>query len=492
MSKFEFTCIHCGGKMKTDVTTGKLRCVDCGTALGEQPGQVTEPTRQHAFRDMPLTHRGEIDIRAKTAFETAMQHFGKGDTDGALEALRRALDVQADFTDAHLWIAKLVPDKDEKLDHLSEILARDATHTDALRMMMVLTGRMSQEEADRTYHHNSPELVEVDGEVNTETEALLCPVCKGNLTIEEETGRVMCSMCGFVGDRAQAKTPAPDSLAMAMLERKAQPTRWKIGSRLIHCNECGAERTISARKLSQECPFCGSNHVIVKDALESFMQPNGIVPFSYDKEAAFTDIETQLNSLLNRFRNVFDNNRMKKAIINGFYLPFWVYDVVIDVTRTTHYKNSASARRINRAVQPATTERFTDMVNNVFIAGVTSPPMSMTSQLGSYNLSAMQPYEPKLLARYAAELYSIDFDDAALEARSVASRLMKEKHNISTPLDDVEVTIFPAVKNMSFQLVLLPVWVATLIEEDNDTRPALVNGQNGTVVLGKAEKQRKK
>jgi hypothetical protein len=41
---------------------------------------------------------------------------------------------------------------------------------------------------------------------------------------------------------------------------------------------------------------------------------------------------------------------------------------------------------------------------------------------------------------------------------------------------------------MSFQLLLVPVWLATLHETDGDTRRALVNGQTGECALGKTEK----
>ena len=44
------------------------------------------------------------------------------------------------------------------------------------------------------------------------------------------------------------------------------------------------------------------------------------------------------------------------------------------------------------------------------------------------------------------------------------------------------------VRQMSFTLLLMPVWVITLFERDGDVRPALVNGQTGKVALGKAIK----
>jgi hypothetical protein len=69
---------------------------------------------------------------------------------------------------------------------------------------------------------------------------------------------------------------------------------------------------------------------------------------------------------------------------------------------------------------------------------------------------------------------------------------MREKHGRKDTGDEkVEITIFSAVRDMNFRLLLLPVWVATLTEEDGDLRTALVNGQTGRVVLGKAEKKKK-
>jgi hypothetical protein len=53
---------------------------------------------------------------------------------------------------------------------------------------------------------------------------------------------------------------------------------------------------------------------------------------------------------------------------------------------------------------------------------------------------------------------------------------------------DMAVVVAPMIQQMSFRLLLLPVWSATVFEKDGDVRPALVNGQTGRVALGKARK----
>lgn len=45
------------------------------------------------------------------------------------------------------------------------------------------------------------------------------------------------------------------------------------------------------------------------------------------------------------------------------------------------------------------------------------------------------------------------------------------------------------VQNMIFQLLPLPVWIATLTEVDADVRLALVKGQTGKAVFGKAQRR---
>jgi hypothetical protein len=107
--------------------------------------------------------------------------------------------------------------------------------------------------------------------------------------------------------------------------------------------------------------------------------------------------------------------------------------------------------------------------------------------LGEFELDSMLPYEPNLLAKYPAELYDIDFDEASLEARGRASEQMREE-NLSSKDSNVDMTVSTMVIQMTFSLVLMPVWVATLTERDGDLRTALVNGQSGRVALSKARK----
>ena len=288
----------------------------------------------------------------------------------------------------------------------------------------------------------------------------------------------------------ERSTSDGDLFIAAMLERKAQPVRWLIGERLLHCNNCGAERTIAGNQLSTRCPFCNSNHVIEKDALDSFEQPEGLIPFTISRDDAGESIKQHLRGFTERVKGWFDNNKVAQATLNGFYLPFWVYDATLNITRT-RIDNAPTPDRA-RVAAPYLQSNLTDAMYDVEVCAVQSPPNALTMHLGDYDLHDLVSYQPDLLAAYPAQLYTVDFDEAALEARSRISTAMRAKYGRRELSEDshVSINVLTAIQQMRFRLVLLPVWVATLVEQDQDVRPALVNGQTGQVVLGKAEKSR--
>lgn len=487
-------CPQCGSLMKLDTASAAYRCPDCRHTVRKPYESLEEAeARIRANGARPaviLTHRGEVDPRAKSVFDTGHDYLWQENIPAAIRQFERAIEIQPDFSDGHLWIARLTDDEAVERHHLGEILAHDMGHPEALRLMMVLNGRLTPEQIAQTYHADSPELRRADSPIETTTDVLLCPVCGGHLTADEEgAGRVYCRFCGHEAALSVQTEVGGDILGMALLERRTQRTRWVIGERLLHCNQCGAERTLPARVLSQLCPFCGSNHVIMQDALASFEQPDGIVPFTISGAGAKDAIRQKLTGLGERLYSVFDGNKIARAALDGLYLPFWVFDGLLEVSVTTTDKRTLNKDR--RWLQLGNTgySRTKTMagINGMAICAVKSPPPALTRALGECDLDTMLPYEPKLLAKYPAELYDIDFDAASLEARGRMSEQMREDQLRFKP-SEVEMSVSTQVIQMSFSLVLLPVWVATLYERDGDRRLALVNGHSGQVALGKAQK----
>ncbi len=486
------TCPKCSQRMTIDLGGVGVYCGHCGhrpgTGLDEKIAEVQAKTPRASVM---IANQERINARAISLFYTAHDHFYENDKAAAIRVLQSALEIQSDFMEAHLWIAKISDDEKVKRDHLSSILAYDGGNPEALRMLLVLNGRLTAEQAEGAYRDTTPLIKQAEGAVKTTITTLRCPKCDGDLTVDELTGHVECKFCGYAAAAPRRNDSNGDLLFAALLERKAQTVRWLVGERLLHCKECGAERTLAADQLSGLCPFCFSNQVIEQDALGSFEQPDGLIPFSITREEAGTRIKERLKGLGERVKSWFDSNEVARATLNGYYLPFWVFDAMLDITRT-RVDNRPTPDRA-RAKQPYLQSQYSDAIYDVEVCAVKSPLPTLTSQLGDFDLRALVEYEPELLAAYPAGLYTIEVDQAALEARSRASAIMRSKFTERDLSDDtsVSISVFTKVQQMSYRLVLLPVWVATLVEVDQDVRSALVNGQTGKVVLGKAEKKRR-
>jgi hypothetical protein len=275
-------------------------------------------------------------------------------------------------------------------------------------------------------------------------------------------------------------------LAEVLLQRKARAVPWPIGGRLLHCAVCGADRTIPATALSGRCPFCNANQVVEQDALHSFEQPDGLLPFLIGPDDAASRIRRRLASLSQRLLGMFERAAVRRVVVEGLYLPLWLFDVLVDVTQTVTRAPSA-AQRWHDAPAPPERNTFRDGVNDVAVFAVTRPHPSLTGELGDYDLSQMRAYAPELLATHPALLYDVDVDSASIEAGGRVARRLHARHAQGTG-QEATVSVFAAPVQMTFRLVLAPVWVATLTEVDDEARTALVNGQSGRVVLGKAHR----
>jgi predicted RNA-binding Zn-ribbon protein involved in translation (DUF1610 family) len=483
-------CRKCGTPLDLNTTSGIFRCPTCGFTRPETLDEASERIRARGERPVvSLTQRGAVDFRARTLFENGQDALWHGDKGAAIRAFQQAIDIQPDFADAHLWIAKTSSDPAVQRDHLGDILARDPGHQEALRLLMVLKGELTPEQAERSQQARSPEIRIAEGAVAASATALHCPVCGGDLTIDEANGRVVCKFCGHVEplDASRRAGDGTEVLGAAMLKRRTQAVRWVVGKRILHCNQCGAERTIPAGRLSAACPFCGSTQVIQQDALNTIEQPDGLIPFAISEDAAQSAIRERLKRVDERLAGLFNTNEVARAAIEGVYLPYWVFDAVAEVSITTIDRRTPTSRQALTTIRPYDNVRLSDGLVGIPVAGVKSP--ALAGELRDFDLSMAVGYEPKLLARYPAALYDVDFDDASLEARSRVSEAMRRRHGQNSTRN-VEVTVYTSVLQMTFTLLLMPVWVATLTERDGDVRPALVSGQSGAVVLGKAQKTR--
>ncbi len=454
--------------------------------------QITgeEPEDLRDVREFRVTYyisnRSEVTTWGSAAYDTAMMHVKKKEWDEAIKALERAIGTDRDFIEAHLWLGRLHADEEKQREHISHVIAHKPQHAEALLEMMYLNGEIALSQLEHAlYSDGEVKIQEAAAPVQSQTTILSCPVCGGHMTTHPLTGHIECGFCGHIEDSKTDATTTGASLTTALLQQRSEGVKWIIGDRILSCKNCGAETTIPQGKMGSHCMFCGSNHIIETDALNSFRQPEGVIPFTIPQEVAEQAIQERLIGRWERFKGMFVNNKVNRSTFVGTYLPFWLFDVVLDVNLTFRVKDSYAIRY---GAQSMRTETRSDVFNNYPFPAVISPSPKLIEKIARYDNSTIQPYDPLILSRYPAEIYKVDFDQASLEVRGRIRRLLRDQYRAETALYQSEElsTMSSMVRNITFRLVLLPMWIATLVEDDGDVRIGLVNGQTGKAVLGKA------
>jgi len=435
-----------------------------------------------------LAHTGPILTAAEAAFDSGQDALFDGDRAAARRHFERAIDLQSDFVDAHFWLSELEDDPTRKRDQLSIVLSLMPNHLDAVRRLMVLNGQMSAADAERSVGEPRPAITPLQP-LPAKIAAPKCPQCGGRLTQDEARGRVVCGHCGY-----EAVLPAPasgsESLAAALLKRRGQAVHWHMGARVMACASCGAAQTVSKQTLSDHCRFCGSPRIALRDALDTFDQPDGLIPFRIAQSQAWDAIQERLNGLAQQLMNLLDSNRVKRYHLDGVYLPFWCFDAIAEIRTTQTTQLALDGGTSSYSVD--------DLMSDVLIAAANSPARHVVQRMARYDLKSVVPYAAEWLAEYPAQLYELEVDKASLDARERVAQHMRTRHNRETSdqsMQDsrnrqVNITrvAFAGVRSMDYRQLLLPMWIATLFEEDGDQRTALVNGQTGQVTFGETIK----
>lgn len=478
MSSTSQKCPNCGLENGLFVANDRhLTCWSCGykaeEAIEDENSDADPRKRWPVSYSTHFTP--EIDRWAETKFYSGMDYLNQEKYDEAIQSFKQAIEQQKDFVEAHLWIARISLDPEEKRQHYEDVHVYAPNLLEATRELMVLNGQLTREEADRTLNASQEQTVlEVEQAVSAKLETIACSSCGGTLEVPEGETEVRCEFCGHI-EKIAERDSGVQSLTMALLKERGKSTHWKIGKYFLHCDNCSAERVITSKNMTLRCPFCGSEQVVKSDALNTFRQPEGILPFTVKRKDAQTQLQEALNSPTEKFKGFFVNNKVDKVRLNPVYLPYWVFDVTAQITKT----------RIER--RSTTREEYGDALNNVPYCAVESPPRNLVERLPAFDFSDVQSYDPKRLANFTAQLYSIDFQQASIDVRTEIGERFRFRHG-HNPHGDVQIHVAQMIQQMSFRLLMLPIWIANIVEDDGDLRLALIHGQKGRVVLGKAYK----
>ena len=483
-----------------------MRCPNCGFSLFEddldddtpyqipaEPAPSPAPQPTDPPEDAPLSLAlspvltvGSVpcisdrdQVRMQGRCDDALLLLARGDRDGARQALRSALEISEDSDQIWLFLAGLAETRQEQRTALENALACNPNNQIAIEALTRLKGELALPTRDDW--RLEPGQVKVVQEV--------CPHCGGQFDYHIGQREVMCHHCGqrILDVDSLTRSGEQTALHIGLLKRKQKASAWNIGQHWLRCTSCGAITTLSRRTLTSTCRFCGSLHVVQESVNLRFEQPDFVVPFALAETQACATIADKLRSGIRAITRFFAD-AVERVDIYGVYLPFWVFDAEMVV-------NWSWTNAPDHGQHPT-------LLGDVLFCAINSLPRRLLESIEPYDLLGGVDYDPRLLGVYPAELYTIDVDRASLDVRprlgGLAQRQVQPSLEARRPSrgynrfgdDDGpgRLQMNASTRYMSYRLGLLPVWVARLVEEDGDTRLALVNGQTGETHLGSVEK----
>lgn len=402
-------------------------------------------------------------------FVGAYLHLQRGKRQEAAQMLHRLCRASPRFADAWLWLSATVGEPPGRLVLLEEAVRLEPGHPLAADALAVARGDVSTEDEPLT-----------DGDVRVVTVAR-CAQCGGSLHYEPGADEAVCAYCGATHnlERTDLLGGAAPLVSRLRLQRMYRGQTWKGVGHVTRCQACGAEVRMEQHLLRQ-CLFCGASNLLVADR-ERLEQPDGLAPFALDEGRAAEAVRAAVARDAGHDAGPGGGaGRLAQApSMHGVYLPYWVFDGVVEVqVRRVRDDGSLSTGPLNHRPY-----------RNLMLPAVAVPPPSLLDGLGPFRSDALVPYDVHLLADWPVQLYDLDVEVVAEDAYVTMMALARQE--LGPPPITVATESRPGpgrlrtlqVSQVTYQLVLLPVWVA-LLESEQGRHLALVNGQTGEVVLG--------
>ncbi|RYH10446.1 primosomal protein N' (replication factor Y) - superfamily II helicase [Tropicimonas sp. IMCC6043] len=334
-----------------------------------------------------------------------------------------------------------------------------------------------------------------EAEAEAEKHRFPCPACGSDLRFSADAGDLVCDHCGHV-EHVAATGRAAWKQALRELDyeaalRQEVPAAEIIEVRTVHCDSCGAEIEMSQLEQAKECPFCASP-IVTDTGAHRMLKPQALLPFALDEKTARAKMTAWLGRLWFAPNGLKEYAR-KGRKLTGIYVPYWTYDADTrsrysgmrgdDYWTTETYRSDGETktRRVKKTRWRRVSGRVARKFDDVLVLASDSLPRSYTDALEPWDLGELVPYEPRYLAGYAAEGYSVEVEPGFGIARQKMDRVIAADIRRDIGGDRQKIaSVDTDVSAVTFKHILLPVWMAAYKFRGTSYR-FVVNARTGEV-----------
>lgn len=404
---------------------------------------------------------------------------------GHMDAARRYLDRAIYMAGSHdvlaeawFWMGEALDDPAEKRKALENCLSHDLHHTRARRALAILDGTLKADEIVNPDHlPAAPE-----GLRSADADRFMCPKCGGRMAFAPDgSSSLVCDYCTrqhALGLGARDEAEKDFIVVMATMKGHGKP----LQEQAFHCNGCGAEFILPPKQISANCAYCDSPHVVQLKNSKDLLAPDAIIPHAFDQKRA-------IQLLIEWVEGNGITPEKQVELPRGLYLPLWTFDIggMLDYTaEIVEYEEQTFSNKRERKVRRIQ-DKYPVLVDDLPLPASRKLSAVFSKLIPIFDLKSLQPYDPRYLASWLAEIYDVPMAEASLEARSQTFTTLRR--DLPSLLGGINI-VHTSSANMlvtSFKLNLLPVWM-TEIPFGGREHLLLINGQSGYVASDLPEK----
>ena len=313
-----------------------------------------------------------------------------------------------------------------------------------------------------------------------DTAYVKCPGCGANMVFDPITQTLKCDHCGTFEDFSKSKKVKELDILDSLKERE----NWDKESSVYRCDNCGAVVVLSPHDVAQNCPYCGTGHIVKSTELAG-LKPNAVYPFSITKEEGLNKAKLWAK------KRLFAPKSFKKKLlvdnIQGVYEPCFTFDSYTYSTyqgrigkKHTRVVGSGKNRRTETyIVWRRISGTFVYNFDDVTINTSSTYTQKELDKLMPFDREKLSVYEQEFLLGYMARRHEKSVSDSWEEAKDVMDATLKRLILNQYDHDIVDyINVSTTHERVTYKYVLLPIY-SMVFGYKKKNYQVFVNGNTG-------------
>ncbi len=310
-----------------------------------------------------------------------------------------------------------------------------------------------------------------------------CPSCGAEIKFEPSVEKMQCDYCLNTFTVQQLEDYAEQMAKKAPEELKRAEEQAKLYG--YSCPSCGAEVITDTTTAATTCFYC-HNPVSISARLAGEFKPDSIIPFALNREAALEKFQQWIRTKKYVPRDFFSAEQLEKMV--GVYFPYWVVDAQlrgkVDATSRSIRTWQQGSMRYTET-KTFKLEREGDLyLSDLIKKALKKANRQLVESVQPFDNAGLRDFSYTYLAGFQAEKRDIEAEELDEVTRG-------EFVGYATEMMRSTVANHPGVSNerpqlwwtdLKWRYCLLPVWVLTYRQEDDEkVYYYAMNGQTGKV-----------